>query len=199
MPEYIYDIKELDFSKTYSYADYLLWRFKERVEIIKGKILEMSPAPNVNHQQISRKINRYLDQYFQNRSCELFYAPFDVALLNKKKSTPEKDIFTVIQPDLCIICDAEKIADGKKCIGAPDLIIEILSPGNSKKEMDIKFDLYEEAGVLEYWLVYPEEKSIIMYVLKDKKYIGLKPFTEDQILKSPLFSDFELDLKKIFN
>lgn len=193
----ITDINQLDMDKTYSYADYVLWKFQERVELFKGKIFKMSPAPSVNHQTISRNINRYLDQYFIKSKCELFYAPFDVRLLNKKKSTPEKEIFTVVQPDLCVICDVKKL-DKKGCNGAPDLIIEILSPGNSKKEMDIKFDLYEEAGVLEYWLVYPDEKSVIIYILKDGKYIGLKPFTEGQILKSTFFPDLEIDLDKVF-
>lgn len=119
-------------------------------------------------------------------------------LLIKKKTSEENEIYTVVQPDLCVICDLEKIADGKKCVGAPDLVIEILSPGNSKKEMDSKFDLYQESGVLEYWLVYPEEKSINIFVLKDNKYIGLKPVSEGQILTSYIFPELKADMDKIF-
>ena len=193
----ITDINQLDMDKTYSYADYLLWRFQERVELFKGKIFKMSPATSTSHQKISRVFAVNLYNYFINNSCEFFTAPFDVKLLNKKRSTPEKDIFTVVQPDLCVICDSKKL-DKKGCNGAPDLVMEILSPGNSKKEMDIKFDLYEEAGVAEYWLVYPEEKSVIIYILKEGRYIGLKPFTEGQILRSTIFPDLEIDLEKVF-
>lgn len=198
MEKYIYDINQLDLAKTYSYADYLLWKFQERVELIKGKVFKMSPAPSVSHQKTNANFFRILDQYFFDKKCNLFFAPFDVALLNKQKSTPESEVFTIVQPDLCIICDEEKLADGKKCVGAPDLVIEILSPGNSKKEMDIKFDLYQEAEVLEYWLVYPEEKSINIFVLQDGKYIGLKPFGEGQILKSPTFIGLAFEVDRVF-
>jgi Uma2 family endonuclease len=198
MSQFIYDINELNLDKTYTYADYLLWRFKERVELIKGKILKMSPAPARIHQKISQNINIILYNYFVNNPCELYYAPFDVRLPNKKKSTKEKDVFTVVQPDLCVICDMAKL-DDKGCIGAPDLVVEILSPGNSQKEMNIKFNLYEEAGVQEYWLVYPAEKSINIFMLQDGKYIGLRPYSETEILKSKLFPDLEMDLTKVFD
>ncbi|WP_294285944.1 Uma2 family endonuclease [uncultured Chryseobacterium sp.] len=198
MEHFVTDINDLDFTKTYTYRDYLLWKFKERVELIKGKIFRMSPAPSINHQEISRNINRILDHYFFGKSCKVFYAPLDVLLPDKKRSSEENEIFTVVQPDLCVICDPEKIADGKKCIGAPDLVIEILSPGNSKKEMDYKFDLYQEAGVQEYWLVYPEERSINIFVLKDGEYIGLKPISEGQILTSSLFPELRADVDTIF-
>ncbi|MDR0793290.1 MAG: Uma2 family endonuclease [Chitinophagaceae bacterium] len=197
MSQYIYDINELNLDNSYTYADYLLWRFKERVELIKGKILKMSPAPARIHQYISQNINIVLYKYFENNPCQLYYAPFDVRLPNKKKSTKEKEIFTVVQPDLCVICDINKL-DDNGCIGAPDLIVEILSPGNSQKEMNIKFNLYEEAGVQEYWLVYPAEKSINIFTLQDGKYIGLKPYSETEILKSKLFPDLEMDVSKVF-
>lgn len=198
MENFVTDINDLDLKKTYTYKDYLLWKFKERVELIKGKVFKMSPAPSISHQEISRNINRVLDHYFFGKSCKVLYAPLDVLLSDKKKSSKENEIFTVVQPDLCVIYDPEKIADGKKCIGAPDLVIEILSPGNSKKEMDYKFDLYQEAGVQEYWLVYPEEKSINIFVLKDDEYIGLKPISEGQILTSSLFPELQADVDKIF-
>ncbi|SEG57394.1 Endonuclease, Uma2 family (restriction endonuclease fold) [Halpernia humi] len=198
MEKFITNINQLDMHKTYSYADYVLWKFQERVELLKGKIFKMSPAPNISHQNISLRLTNIIFSSLQNRKCNLFVAPFDVALINKKKSTSENEIFTVVQPDLCIICDAEKLADGKKCVGAPDLIIEILSPGNSEKEMDIKFDLYEEAGVLEYWIVSPSEKTVLVYALKEGKYIGLKPFSESQTLTSTVFPEIKINLKEVF-
>ena len=194
----ITELSQLDMDKTYSYADYAMWRLKERIELFKGKIFKMSPAPNIEHQTISLKITNILFQTISSSSCQLFVAPFDVVLLNKRKSTAEKEIFTVLQPDLCIVCDLEKLKDGKKCVGAPDLVIEILSPGNSKKEMSIKYDLYEEAGVKEYWMVHPQDRSVQIFSLKDEKFIGLKPVIENQILNSPLFPDLKMDLRKVF-
>jgi Uma2 family endonuclease len=190
-------LSDLDLTKTYSYADYLLWQFQERVELIKGKIFEMSPAPSRKHQEVSRVLNRYLDRYFEHNSCGLYTAPFDVRLVNFKKSTDDTKVFTVVQPDLCVVCDREKL-DDRGCLGSPDLVIEILSPGNSKKEMGIKFDLYEENGVKEYWIVNQSEKTILLYVLKDAKFIGLKPIVESGKLESPTFPDLKFPIKNIF-
>ena len=122
---------------------------------------------------------------------------FDVRLLNKKLSSPDKDIFTVVQPDLCVICDEEKL-DERGCNGVPDLVIEILSPGNSKKEMGIKFELYEEAGVKEYWIVEPAEKAVFVYYLSDEKLIGQRPLTTDDTIKSPLFPELNFAVETIF-
>lgn len=197
METIITNIKQLDLKGSYTYADYLLWQFKERVELIKGKILKMSPAPNSFHQEISFGLSGIFYNFFKNKQCKVYAAPFDVRLINFKESTSDNQITTVVQPDLCVICDRNKI-DKKGCIGAPDLIIEILSPGNSKKEMDIKYDLYEENGVLEYWMVNPSEKTISIYVLQNGKYIGIKPLIEDSKLKSPTFPDLTFAVKKVF-
>ena len=190
-------LNQLDLKATYSYADYLLWEFKERVELIKGKIFKMSPAPNSYHQDYSLNLTFLLGKYFRNSKCKLYVAPFDVRLINYKKSTTEKEIFSVVQPDLCVICDLNKI-DEKGCFGSPDLIVEILSPGNSKKEMDLKFDLYEENGVKEYWIVEPIEKVVFIYVLQNNKFVGIKPASFDTILQSPTFEKVRFPTKKIF-
>lgn len=191
----ITDINQLDLNGSYTYADYLKWKFKERVELLKGKIFRMSPAPSSSHQQISLKVTRKLDKYFINTHCSLFVAPFDVRLV-KIKSNDIK-VTTVVQPDLCVICEQNKL-DDKGCNGAPDLIVEILSPGNSKKEMGIKFDLYEENGVKEYWIVNPTENAIFIYSLQNEKFVGLKPLTEDDKMKSVLFPELIFDVKDIF-
>jgi Uma2 family endonuclease len=193
----ITNIKQLDLKGSYTYADYLLWQFKERVELIKGKIFKMSPAPSSFHQDISGNLFFELRNFVNKGSCKLYAAPFDVRLINFKESTADNQIITVVQPDLCVICDRTKI-DEKGCIGAPDLIIEILSPGNSKKEMDIKYDLYEENGVLEYWIVNPWEQTIAIYVLENQRYIGIKPLIFDSKLQSPTFPNLKFAVKKIF-
>lgn len=191
------DINELDFNLKYSYEDYLTWKFQERLEIFKGKIFKMSPAPSTFHQKISSNLSGILWNEFKHHPCRLFSAPFDVRLLDKKKSTLDKDIFTVVQPDLCVICKEEKL-DAKGAIGAPDLVIEILSPGNSNKEMKYKFDLYEEAGVLEYWIVNPENKTLFIYSLQDTRFVGLHPLIEEDIISSPLFPQLNFVLEEIF-
>ena len=197
MSTIVTDINQLDLNGTYTYADYLLWRIEERLELIKGKIFKMSPAPSLAHQRISTQLQGTLFNFLKARSCDLFSAPFDVRLYNDKKSKDaNRQIYTVVQPDLCVVCDTSKL-DQRGCLGAPDLIIEILSPGNSSKEMNEKFDLYEESGVREYWLVEPAENAVWVYVLNEEgKYIGLKPTTT--ILKSSIFPDLVIDLKEIF-
>lgn len=191
----ITDINQLDLNGSYTYADYLKWKFKERVELLKGKIFRMSPAPSSSHQQISLKVTRKLDKYFINTHCSLFVAPFDVRLVKIKSN--DTIVTTVVQPDLCVICEQNKL-DDKGCNGAPDLIVEILSPGNSKKEMGIKYDLYEENGVKEYWIVNPTENAIFIYSLQNEKFVGLKPLTEDDKMKSVLFPELIFDVKDIF-
>lgn len=198
MPSIVTDFDELDLNGTYTYADYLLWQFKERVELIKGRIFKMSPAPNTSHQLISSKLQGNLFVHLKDKSCYLFSAPFDVRLFDTKKSAfVNRDIYTVVQPDLCVVCDKNKL-DEKGCLGAPDLVIEILSPGNSKKEVDNKFDLYQESGVREYWIVQPVDQNVFIFTLSDSGvFVGLKPATEQ--LRSAIFPELSIDLKEIFN
>lgn len=191
----ITSLSQLDPEGVYTYTDYLSWQFQERVELIRGRLFPMSPAPNTFHQQISGALYFRLYGHFVGKSCQVFAAPFDVRLpvsLKKGQTT------TVVQPDLCVICNPNKL-DNQGCDGAPDLIIEILSPGNSKKEMREKYQVYEEAGVREYWLVYPLDREVRVYVLNEAgKYIGLAPVLEDEVLCSAVFPDLEVDLGMVF-
>lgn len=191
--EPITDYGRLDLSASYTYLDYLKWQFKERVELIKGKVFKMSPAPNPNHQRISGQLLIRLAPAFDKTRCSLFHAPFDVRLPVPKAG---KDT-TVVQPDLCIICDESKL-DARGCDGAPDLVVEILSPGNSRHEMDTKFGLYEESGVTEYWIVEPAEKAIFVYSLQNGRYVGLRPFVEGMQVESPLFPQLEVNVADVF-
>ncbi len=188
----ITSLSQLDLNKSYTYADYLLWKFKERVELFRGKIFKMSPAPARIHQDILRNMTLTFAPYFRTNACRLYFAPFDVRLPSKNG-----EIKTVVQPDLCVVCDLSKL-DDKGCLGAPDLIVEILSPGNTKREMDLKYSIYEEAGVLEYWLVHPTDKNIQVFVLENGIYIGLKPVTEGQIMTSRTFPELSFSTAEIF-
>lgn len=179
MPK-ITHLSQLDLNKTYSYADYLTWHIDEAIELIKGKIMLMSPTPNVRHQSIAWYFNGTLFNYFRDKPCRAFSAPFDVRLYDRKKSILiNKEIYTVVQPDLCIICDSNK-SDKQGCNGTPDWIIEILSKGNSKREMQIKYELYQESGVTEYWIVYPNDQAIHQFVLNESGRYDLKHmYTDD--------------------
>jgi Uma2 family endonuclease len=193
----ITSLSQLDPAGIYSYADYLLWQFQERVELFKGTFFPMA-APSVYHQRYLRRLIVPIDSYLTGKPCELFVAPFDVRLPDsKRKPKFDGDIYTVVQPDLCVICDATKL-DQRGCLGAPDLMIEILSPGNTKKEMNNKFRLYEEAGVLEYWIIEPQNKYVLVYVLRDGEFVGLRPVTDDQPLTSALFPGLTIDLAAVF-
>lgn len=131
--------------------------------------------------------------------CEAFSVPFDVRLPLPKNKVTKDRTETVIQPDLCVICDLEKL-DEQGCNGTPDLIIEILSSGNSKKEMRDKFELYENAGVLEYWIVEPYKEYIIRYNLnKEGKYQGSQPMMEGMIIKSEVLKGLEIEVTSLFD
>ncbi len=205
----ITDINQLDLEKRYSYSDYLLWQFEERIELLKGRIQKMSPAPNIKHQRVSTTLQGELYNCIKKTNCHLFSAPFDVRLpisedlniskkyKNKAKKLSDGKMMTVVQPDICVICDEEKL-DERGCVGAPDLIIEILSPGNTQREMKDKFEIYQEAGVREYWMVEPNDEFVLVYTLQKGKYIGSKPFTIGEKIQSQVLEGFELDVNEVF-
>ena len=190
----ITNINQLDpINGLYTYAEYLLWKFEERVELLKGKLFKMS-APSPAHQVVQSNLNIELGLYFRNQKCQIYPAPFDVRLPAKGETGDA--IHTVVQPDLCVVCDRTKI-DSRGCIGAPDLVIEIISPGNSKKELKQKFKLYEEAGVREYWVIHPTEEYVIVNVLENNHYKTLSPIVDDQV-HSVIFPTLKVHTKEIF-
>ncbi len=196
----ITDISQLDLNKQYTYADYLTWRFAGRVELIKGWIHKLAPAPRSKHQRISAEMGFLFMSYLKSegKGCQIFDAPFDVRLIKNKGKNDE--INTVVQPDICIICDKGKL-DEKGCVGAPDLIVEILSPGTAKKDYNEKFFLYEENGVKEYWIVNPDAKSIEVFILEKNNYYSKGVYNElDGFEEVPvaIFPKLKLKLNEIF-
>ena len=196
--EEITSLDQLDPNGIYTYADYLTWKFEETVELIKGKIYRMA-APIRYHQGISRQLSGQFFNYFNDKACKFYAAPFDVRLYDSRKSIlANKHIYTVIQPDICVVCDLTKL-DREGCFGAPDLMIEILSPGNSKKEMRTKYALYEENGIQEYWIVSPNHEYIAQHVLQNNgKYAPPQYFFKDDAMSSAIFPDLILELEKVF-
>ncbi|MDB5120866.1 MAG: hypothetical protein JWN56_2084 [Sphingobacteriales bacterium] len=192
----ILSFEDIDASLTYSYANYLTWLFDERVELIKGQIFKMSPAPSRIHQEVSIQVSGALFTFLKNKPCKVYTAPFDVRF--PKESFADKDIYTVLQPDICVICDQSKL-DDRGCIGAPDLVVEILSPDNNKKELLNKYIVYEEFGVKEYWIISPSVKTFLKYTLDDNgKYQPSKLFTLSEIITSSVLPGFELNLDEVF-
>ena len=191
------DAKEPDLSGSYTYADYLTWEWDEMVELIHGKIFKMSPGPGSNHQSISGNLFGQMWNYFRDKKCRVFSAPFDVRLPATSKK--DRDIVTVVQPDICVICDPSKI-DARGCLGPPDLIIEILSRHTSSKDIRLKFDVYETSGVKEYWVVHPEEQTVLIYALDNGKYRGsLRPYVVPERISPVNFPDLIIDLEQVFS
>ena len=195
----ISDINQLDLSQSYTYADYLTWQFDEAVEVIRGKIFRMPPAPNLNHQRMASRLHGKIFNYLEGKVCEVFHAPFDVRLPLPPHHIKDDKVDTVVQPDICVICDPTKL-DSRGCIGAPDWIIEILSPGTASMDLKEKFEVYEHAGVQEYWLVHPHEQTLLIYRRnKAGKYIGEpRPFVKGDVVTVSIWDDFRMDLGKIF-
>ena len=180
----------------YSYADYLTWNFEEVVELIKGKIFKKAAAaPRRIHQKVLGELFISLGNYLKGHNCHVYSAPFDVRF--PKKSNEDHKIHDVVQPDICVICDSEKL-DDRGCIGAPDLIVEILSPGNSKTELKHKFELYESNGVREYWVIHPENQDILIYTLINGKYVPSPLLTSGDVVESVAVEGFTLDLEEFF-
>jgi Uma2 family endonuclease len=190
-------VEEPDPSLSYTYADYLKWNFEERLELIRGQIFKMSPAPSPHHQRISGNIYIVFRKVLKNKKCIPYQAPFDVRLPSKS-GQKDNQITTVVQPDLCVICDETKI-DNRGCNGAPDLVIEILSPGNSHKEVKLKFELYEEAGAKEYWVVHPAEETVAVFLLNEKgHYNGATLYTHGDKIASGAIPGLIIKVKDIF-
>lgn len=188
----ITDINQLDLNKVYSYADYLLWKFEERVELFNGKVFPIA-QPNRLHQEISRELVMGLYPFIKKNNYHLFFAPFDGF---PKESKKDEDIFTVIQPDISVFC-SENNLDERGGIGTLDLIIEILLAGNSKKELKNKFELYEESGVREYWIVNPLDEVVYVHTLENGKYKGAFPITDDYI-HSEIFPEIKIHTDEVF-
>ena len=156
--------KKYDQLKQYTYEDYAGWNDDVRYELIDGKAYMMS-APSVTHQSISMELSRQIASFLVGKQCSVFAAPFDVCLFGKGD---EDD--TVVQPDIVVICDREKL-DSKRCNGAPDMIIEITSPSTSRHDRITKLNKYMQAGVREYWVVDTDDKGVAVHILENGKYV----------------------------
>jgi len=197
-PFVMYGTLNLDESLRYTYADYLTWLDDKRRELINGFIHLMS-APNEIHARISFNWGFWAGTFVRKRKgkCRIYHAPFDVRLPLQNETEDDK-IYNVVQPDICVICDLSKL-DDKGCLGAPDLIVEVLSPSTLKYDWNYKFNLYEAAGVKEYWIVDPKSKTVTVFLQQpDGKYNLGTVYEYNQKAPVHIFEGLEIDLKDLF-
>lgn len=185
--------KEL--SAYYSYADYLTWPEDERWELIDGVPFNMTPAPTPKHQEILGELFRLLANWLKGNICRAYMAPFDVRLAGSE--IPDSGIDKVVQPDISVVCDPQKI-DNRGCLGAPDMIVEILSPSTFKKDMGVKLALYESAGVKEYWVVYPLDETVMVFLLQNRQYGKPSVYSVPDEIPVKLFQDLTIPLDSVF-
>jgi len=188
-------IPELTPNTIFTYAHVLAWSDHERWEIIQGVPYAMSPSPTIRHQEVAGALYRILGNYMQGKACRVFIAPLDVLLTEGQEL--DEQIQTVVQPDVFVVCDKSKL-DKRRCKGAPDLIIEVLSPATARRDRREKFLLYEKFGVKEYWLVEPDAKLITAFILKDNQYGRPNIYSDEDEMKSSIFTDLIVNLAEVF-
>jgi Uma2 family endonuclease len=189
----------LDLKKRYTYADYLTWWDGQARELINGNVKAMSPAPKLGHAKVNATIFWNLGAIIRKNKgkCEVFTAPFDVRL-PKQGETADDRIDTVVQPDICVVCDLSKL-DERGCCGAPEMIVEISSPSTTKRDVTEKFALYEASGVKEYWIVYPMEKAIHVFILQENgKYDDGVLYEWEKQIPVYIFDNYPIDMDDIF-
>ena len=183
----------------YTYADYLSWMDEKRREIINGVVYDLFGAPKRFHATISINLSLLLGWFVKKRKgkCKIYHAPFDVRF-PKNGETDDDKIYTVVQPDICVVCDLNKL-DDRGCIGAPDLIVEVQSLSTAKRDLNEKFNLYESAGVREYWVVFPQDKALTVFLLQDDgKYDEGTTYEYEQQAPVSIFKGLKIDLKELF-
>jgi Uma2 family endonuclease len=184
-------------NEHWTYADYLTWPDDERWEIIDGVAYDMSPAPGSSHQRVLGRIFRKIGDHLDGKKCEPFIAPFDVRLSEQQKAS-DNYIETVVQPDILVVCDKTKL-DERGCNGAPDFIIEISSPSTGKNDLTVKYDLYQRHGVKEYWIIHPDEKTVMVFkIAEDGVYDKPERYGGDDKVMVPLLGDLVVDLGEVF-
>ncbi|MDR0403102.1 MAG: Uma2 family endonuclease [Treponema sp.] len=176
---------------SYSYADYLEWEEGERYEIIDGEAYMMA-TPSRIHQEISMVLSTAINNFLKDKPCKVYAAPFSVRLF------PAEDLSddTVVEPDITVVCDPAKL-DERGCNGAPDFIIEIVSPSTGRYDRIVKFNKYREAGVREYWIADPEHKDVFVYVLKNGEYTAVN-YADTETVPVTVLPGCEIDLKTVF-
>ena len=180
--------------ERFTFADCLTWDENERIEIIDGKTFMMAPPLRV-HQGILMAISRQIADFLDGKQCKVYPAPFGVRLFEQDGDRPE-DVDTMVEPDITVVCDPDKL-DKYGCKGAPDMVIEILSPSTRRHDLLVKYQLYQRAGVKEYWIVDPGRKTVQVFKLDDGFY-GAGEIYMAGAVPVGLWEDFSVDLARVF-
>ncbi|WP_322020131.1 Uma2 family endonuclease [Clostridium butyricum] len=181
-------------NKIYTYGDYLKFADDEIVEIIDGRICAMSPAPSRIHQELIMELSAEIRNYIKsnNGECKVYPSPFDVVLVDENENS--NDSKNIVQPDISVICDKNKLTD-KGCTGSPDMIIEIISPFNPSNDYVRKLNLYEQFKIREYWIVNPMKKNILVYTLTDNGYGMPDIYSFNDKVKVNIYENLYIDFK----
>lgn len=183
--------------ERYTFADILAWGESERIEIVNGEAVMMAP-PSSRHQEICFEIGRQLGNFLEGKRCKVYPAPFGVRLFEEDGNRPE-DVDTIVEPDISVVCDKGKI-DQHGCKGAPDLVVEILSPSSLRHDRLVKFGLYQRAGVREYWIVDPEYKSLQVFMLDAGGSLQIsEEYGRFDVAKVNVLEGCYIDLGKVFS
>ena len=183
-------IRKYDPQKPYTYADYASWDDDVRCELIDGEIVVMD-APSTTHQRVLRDLFLLFAKFLDGKKCEVLIAPFDVCLFG----LGDEDT-TVVQPDILVVCD-DSLIDEKRCNGAPDLVIEILSPSTEKHDRHRKLSKYMNAGVRECWIIDPYKKNVAVH-LKDNKILSFTYYENDETMPVHVLEGLEISLRDVF-
>ncbi len=180
----------------YTFADCLTWNEDERIEIINGEAVMMAPPTRI-HQKISMEISRQLANFLEGKKCEVYPAPFGVRLFEQYGDEPG-DVDTMVEPDISVVCDRSKL-DKHGCKGAPDLIVEILSPSTMRHDRLVKLNLYQRAGVREYWIVDPENKTVQVFTLNSGLLLPKEDYGVKDVAKVNVLEGCFVELSKVFS
>lgn len=181
----------------YTFADVLSWDDGERAELIDGEVFLMAPAPSRAHQEISMELSRQFANYLEGKKCKAYHAPFDVRLFEQEGNSPE-DVDTVVEPDITIVCDPSKL-DDRGCKGAPDMVVEILSPSTQRHDRLVKLGLYQRAGVREYWIVDPDSQTVQVFTLSDGLLLPHEVYNRQGVAKVNILDGCFIELSKVFS
>ena len=183
--------------EPYTFADVLAWNEGEHVEIINGEAFMMVPPPR-QHQEVSGELFRQLANFLEGKRCRAYHAPFGVRLFEQDGDSPE-NVDTVVEPDLSVICDRSKL-DQHGCKGAPDMIVEVLSPSTQRHDQLVKLNLYQRAGVREYWIVDPENRTVrVMLRADDGALWPYEVYRREDVAKVNVLDGCFIELSKVFS